>query len=108
MTFKVKNMREVTIDELKKIQSEGKKILADFKARWCVPCKTLIPKLEIMSNDYPNIEFVSIDVDDNMDAALDLGIRSVPTVIIYDGNKLIDRSQGAKPDSYYKEVLNKL
>jgi thioredoxin 1 len=101
-------MREITIDELKKSQSEGKKILVDFKARWCVPCKTLIPRLDTISNDYPNVEFVSIDVDDNMDAALDMGIRSVPTVIIYDGEKLVNRSQGAQPEGFYKDILNNL
>lgn len=101
-------MREITIDELKKLQLEGKKTLVDFKTRWCVPCKTLIPRLDTISNDYPNVEFVAIDVDDNMDAALDLGIRSVPTIIIYDGEKLINRSQGVQPDTYYKDILNKL
>ena len=43
-----------------------------------------------------------------MDAALDLGIRSVPTVIIYDGEKLVNRSQGAQPEGFYKDILNNL
>ena len=101
-------MREITIDELKKSQSEGKKILVDFKARWCSPCKTLIPRLDKLSNEYPNVEFFAIDIDDNMDAALDLGIRSVPTVIIYNGEEILNRSQGAQPDSFYKDILNSL
>jgi predicted DsbA family dithiol-disulfide isomerase len=43
-----------------------------------------------------------------MDAALDMGIRSVPTVIIYDGDKLVNRSQGAQPEGFYKDILNSL
>ena len=101
-------MREITIAELEQLQTEGKKILADFKARWCGPCKTLIPRIDNMSNDYPDIEFVSIDVDDNQEGVVKLGIRSVPTVIIYDGINIVDRSQGANPESYYKTFLDNL
>ena len=101
-------MREITIAELKQLQTEGKKILADFKARWCGPCKTLIPRIDNMSNDYPDIEFVSIDVDDNQEGVVKLGIRSVPTVIIYDGINIVDKSQGANPESYYKTFLDNL
>jgi thioredoxin-like negative regulator of GroEL len=54
------------------------------------------------------VAFVKVDVDENMDSALDLGIRSVPTVIIYEGEKLISRSQGASAESFYKDILNKL
>lgn len=101
-------MREITIAELEQLQTEGKKILADFKARWCGPCKTLIPRIDNISNDYPNIEFVSIDVDDNQEGVVKLGIRSVPTVIIYDGETVIDRSQGVNHETYYKSILDKL
>jgi predicted DsbA family dithiol-disulfide isomerase len=47
-------------------------------------------------------------VDENMDSALDMGIRSVPTVIIYDGDKLVNRSQGVQPEGFYKDILNNL
>lgn len=101
-------MREITIAELEELKRDGKKILADFKARWCVPCKTLKPKLDIISNEYPNVTFVKVDVDKNMDRCLQLGIRSVPTVIIYDGETVIDRSQGVNHETYYKSILDKL
>lgn len=101
-------MREITITEFKELQAEGKRILVDLKARWCMPCKQLIPRLSAMSNDYENIEFVAIDVDDNQEGCVELGIRSVPTVLIFDGEKLIDRSTGVQPEKYYKDILNKL
>lgn len=101
-------MENVTAENVKQLQSEGKKILVDYWAKWCGPCKSLIPRLENLESQYPNITFVKVDVDENMDTCLDLGIRSVPTVIIYDGFNLIDRSQGANPESYYKNFLDKL
>ena len=101
-------MENVTSEKVKQLQSEGKKILVDYWAEWCGPCKALIPRLESIESQYPNVAFVKVNVDENMDSALDLGIRSVPTVIIYDGEKLISRTQGASADTFYKEILNKL
>jgi thioredoxin len=101
-------MENVTSDKVKELQSQGNKVLVDYWAKWCGPCKSLIPRLESLELQYPNVTFVKVDVDENMDAALDMGIRSVPTVIIYDGDKLVNRSQGAQPEGFYKDILNNL
>jgi thioredoxin len=101
-------MREITITELKELQSQGKNILVDVKAKWCMPCKQLIPRLENMQKDYNDVEFVTIDVDDNQEGCMELGIRSVPTVMVYKGEELINRSQGAQSDGFYKDILNNL
>jgi thioredoxin len=101
-------MREIKIEELKELQTQGKKILVDIKARWCSPCKQLIPRLENIEKEHEDIIFVAIDVDDNQEGCIELGVRSVPTVIIYDGENIIDRSTGVKQDSYYKDILNKI
>lgn len=101
-------MENVTAEKVKQLQEEGKKVLVDYWAKWCGPCRSLIPRLETLESQYSNVVFVKVDVDENMDSCVDLGIRSVPTVIIYDGNNIVDRSQGANPESYYKNILEKL
>ena len=101
-------MENVTAEQVKELQSQGKKVLVDYWAIWCSPCRTLIPKLESFENEYPNIVFVKIDVDSEQQHAMSVGIRSVPTVMIYDGDKLVDRSSGINDDSYYKDILNNL
>lgn len=101
-------MENVTSDKLKELQSQGNKILVDYWAKWCGPCKTLIPRLESIESQYPNVTFVKIDVDENIDSALEMGIRSVPTVMVYDGKELINRSQGVQSDGFYKDILNEL
>lgn len=101
-------MENVTAEQLEQLQSEGKKILVDYWAPWCGPCRTLVPRLEQLSTQYPNVTFVKVDVDQNSDSCVKLGIRSVPTVMIYDGSQLINRSQGANVESYYKEFLDKM
>jgi thioredoxin len=101
-------MENVTAEQVKELQSQGKKVLVDYWAKWCGPCRTLIPKLESFEAEYPNIVFVKIDVDSEQQHAMGVGIRSVPTVMIFNGDKLVDRSSGVNDDSYYKNILNSL
>ncbi len=101
-------MENVTADKVKELQSQGKKVLVDFFAEWCGPCKQLIPRLEKLQNEYSDVVFVKVDVDSNQDYALELGIRGVPTVMIYNGETQVDRTSGVQPDGHYKNVLNSL
>jgi thioredoxin len=101
-------MENVTTERLKQLQLEGKKILVDLWAPWCGPCKTLIPRLESFENEYQDVNFVKLNVDENRDYAVELGVRSVPTVIIYDGNNIVNRSTGVNSNEFYKEILDKL
>jgi thioredoxin 1 len=101
-------MEKVTGEKVKELQSQGNKVLVDFFADWCSPCRQLIPRLENMQKEYENVKFVKVDVDSNQDYAMELGIRGVPTVIIYNGETLVDRTSGVQPDGHYKGVLNNL
>ena len=101
-------MENITTEQLKELQSKGEIILADYYATWCGPCKMLMPRLSALQSQYPNAKFVALDVDQNQDHAIEMGIRSVPTVIIYKGGEIVDRSSGAKADADYKNVLNSL
>jgi thioredoxin 1 len=101
-------MELVTSQELEEMKSNKKKLLIDFFAEWCGPCKMIIPKLESFESDFPDIKFVKIDIDRNRDYVMELGIRSVPTIMIYNGDEMVDTSSGVKPDTYYKDILNKV
>jgi thioredoxin 1 len=101
-------MENVTAEQVKQLQLEGKKLLVDYWATWCGPCKALIPRLEALSSEYPDVTFVKVNVDENTESALELGIRSVPTIMIYNGEELVNRSVGANVDSVYKNILDSL
>ncbi|MFM7018140.1 thioredoxin [Flavobacterium sp.] len=101
-------MENVTAERVKELQAQGKKVLVDYWAKWCGPCKALIPRLENLETQYPNITFVKVDVDENQSEAVGLGIRSVPTIMIYNGETLVNRSVGANTDDVYKKILDTL
>ncbi len=101
-------MENTTGQEVLSLQKEGKKILVDLWAPWCGPCKSLIPRLESLDGKYENIEFVKINVDEDRSYAQGLGIRSVPTVIIFDGEQEVGRLTGAQSDTNYTDILDNL
>ena len=69
-----------------------------FTASWCAPCKTMAAQLEELNLNMP-IEVIDIDV--NSEVAMDYGIRSVPTLVILDGNVEVKRKVGLST----KEIL---
>ena len=101
-------MKNTTGQEILSLQKEGKKVLVDLWAPWCGPCKSLIPRLENMDEKYENVEFVKVNVDEDRSYAKGLGIRSVPTVIIFDGDIEVGRLTGAQADTNYTDILDKL
>ena len=71
-----------------------KPVLVDFWAAWCGPCRMLAPILEELSGQHPELKIVKVDVDENRDLALQYGIESIPTLLVFKGGQVADRSVG--------------
>lgn len=74
-----------------------------FSASWCNPCKMLSATLKDVQTDIPIQE---IDIDENMDAAREFGIRGVPTLVMLDGNTEIKRKSGMMMKNELEAWLN--
>jgi len=101
-------MKNVTSEELESLKFHGEKLLVDFYAEWCGPCKMLIPRLERLESEYPDVKFVKVNVDQNGSYTMDMGIRSVPTIVFFDGSKFKGQTTGVQPDDIYKKHLSQL
>ena len=101
-------MENKTALEVQDLQLAGKKLAVIYYGTWCTVCTSLLPTLENMSTNYPNVTFVKVDVDQNSDDANSLNIQTVPTIMIYDGETLINRSTGANVLSVYTKILDRL
>jgi thioredoxin 1 len=88
-------MIEVNKDNFDKevLQSE-KRVLVDFNAEWCGPCKMMKPVLEEISTSNNDIKIVSINVDDEDELASKYNISSIPCLVLIENGEEINRSIG--------------
>lgn len=70
------------------------KVLVDFFATWCGPCKMLTPILEELASDRNDTKIVKVDVDECEGIARQFGIMSIPTLIKFDNGKIMDKKVG--------------
>ena len=83
----------------------GKPVLVDFWAEWCAPCRMLAPTVAAVAEHYGDaISVVKLNVDDNPSTAQRYGIKGIPTLILFQDGKMVDRLVGANP----KESIMKL
>ena len=74
------------------------KVLVDFFATWCGPCKMLSPILEKVASEHEDLTVLKVDVDEVGDVASKYGIRSIPTLILFEDGKAVDMKLGYMPE----------
>ncbi len=80
--------------------------LVDFWATWCGPCRMVAPIVEELAAETPDVTFAKVDVDENPDVAMGLGITSIPTLMLFKDGKLVDRLIGARPKQDIKQMID--
>lgn len=80
--------------------------LVEFGAKWCPPCKVLLPILEELRNEEGgNVEILQVDCDESPDLAAQFGIMSMPTVIVFHNGEPQDKCIGLRPKSVYQAAI---
>jgi len=94
--------------EAEVLQSE-KPVLVDFWAPWCGPCRAIAPVVEELAGTFgEKIKFAKCNVDDNPVTPGKFGIKSIPTLILFDGGDIVDKVIGIVAKSKLEEMLNKV
>ena len=82
-------------------------VLVDFWADWCQPCKMIAPIIDELSDEYDGkVKFTKVDVDANPNTPMSLGIRSIPTLIVFRNGQPVEQIVGAMPKAQLKRRLD--
>ena len=90
-------VREVTDNSFEReVLKSEKPVLVDFWAEWCGPCRMLAPAIEAVAEQYSaSASVVKLNVDDNPISAANYGIKAIPTMILFNHGKEVERIVGA-------------
>ena len=79
------------------VLNSEKKVLLDFWAPWCGPCRMVVPIVEEIADERPDIKVGKINVDEEVELASQFGIMSIPTLVVIENGKIVNQTMGAKP-----------
>ncbi len=102
-------IKELTQENFTEATGSQKPVLVDFWASWCGPCRMLSPVIDSLSEEYSGqIEVGKVNVDEQGTLAAQLGIASIPTVILFKGGKEIKRIIGVHDADDYRDEIDAL
>lgn len=100
-------LAEITDSNFKTETNSGL-VLVDCWAEWCGPCRMVGPVLEELSKEMSDkVSIKKLNVDDNQVTAQELGIQSIPTLLLYKNGVIVDKVIGALPKTKIKEFIDR-
>ncbi|MBE6806255.1 MAG: thioredoxin [Ruminococcaceae bacterium] len=88
---------KVTKENFGEVKSSEKRVLLDFYADWCGPCRMVSPLVEKIAEEHDEYLICKINVDEQPELAAAFAVSSIPTLVVMENGKIINQASGARP-----------
>jgi thioredoxin 1 len=100
---------EINSVELQQKIKNGEKVIVEFWGTWCQPCLAMKPIFEKVSKENTSeVQMYTMDIDLNKEIAIGFGIRSIPTIKVFNGGSVIDTKVGMLNERSIKNMVTEL
>jgi thioredoxin 1 len=100
---------EINSVELQQKINQGEKLMVEFWAEWCGPCKMMKPIFEkVASSNQSDVKMYTLNIDNNNEIAVSLGVRSIPTIKMFNSGQVVQTKVGFINESQINLLVTEL
>ena len=96
---------DVNCQDFRNIVAHNDLVFVDFFANWCGPCKMLAPSIDKLAQEHPEAKVLKVDVDQEGSLAMQFGVQSIPTLIVFKNGQAVNRQLGFVPYEALENML---